>query len=263
MRYIKKISEMVSENVKETALKNCDNRGAEEIAKEIYGNVLIYAKKNRDKDSLTLPFEYGNRGYGIRPFGQGHEERERRGECWTTCTIEVAGKSYELSSDYSVEKICKAFIKLSESDPKMNVDVKNVGNYPDYYDVVKSVCIINNVSKEFTQLQKYLMKYANFDLKEDMCYFNDTSGKRGEYYESVSGRTYFCCNGKQCGDFLGKLKSVKSSRDTLSVEKVEDSDISDREYSRYYETECYGSVTNTIKVVVKTPSGRTKGEFTL
>lgn len=264
MTHIKKFDEMfpINENIKETALKNCEKRNADIVASELYGKIIEYAKRSND-DICVISFEYGNRGYGIRPFGQGCEERERNGECMTTYTLDVLGNEYEFESTYTISSICDKIVKLTKNDNRMIVKTKEVGNYPNYYELISEICHINKVAKEFTQIQKYLLKYANFKLTEDMCYSAPTSGKRGEYYEHNDERSFACTNQKRCAAFIEKLKTTKSPKDTLTIEQVEYSDKEDMSHSIYYETECYGSIQKTIKVIIKTPTGRIKSEIYL
>lgn len=258
MIHIKRTDEMlpVNESIRETALKRCERRNADAVASELYGKIMASMKRNSD-DICVITFEYGNRGYGIRPFGQGHEERERRGECMTTYTLEAAGCEYEFESPYTISRICNEIAKTAKADSKMIVKTTNTGSR------ITEICYIRKVAKEFVQIQKYLLKYANFRLTEDMCYSAPTSGKRGEYYEHSGERSFACTNQRRCAEFIERLKAAKSSRDTLAVRQVEYSDEEDRSHSIYYETECYGSVEKTIEVTVKTPAGKTKNTICL
>lgn len=264
MMHIKRIDEMfpVNESIRETVLGKCEKRNADIVTREIYKNIMAHIKKSND-DICVITFEYGNCGYGIRPFGQGHEERERRGECMTTYTLEVVGCKYEFENPYIVSRICNEIAKTAKTDSKMIVKMTKAGNYPDYYDRISEICYIKKVAKEFVQIQKYLLKYANFKLTEDMCYSAPTSGKRGEYYEHNDQRSFACTSQRRCAVFIEKLKAVRSSRDILEVEQVEHSDKEDRSHSIYYETECYGSIEKTVKVTVKTPTGRIKDRIYL
>lgn len=262
MGHIKRIGEMLNESAKDVALKNCDTREADVIAREIYDGIAKYAKRS-SRDVVTVRFSCGNAGYGDRPFGSGCEERQRRGECYVTYTIEVLNMQYEVASERTMKDILGAFVKLAKGDRTMDVAVRETGSYPDYYEVPTEAVVVKNVSKEFVRLQKYLLKYAGFELQETACYSAPTSGKRGHYEEDIEERVYFCLDGRRCAEFLDKLKSAKSSKDTLSVETAEESDTSDREYSQYYETECYGSVVRTVKAVVKSPSGKVKATLFL
>lgn len=252
----------INENIKEIAMKNCDKRSTDIVAAELYAKIIKYAKRNGN-DICTISFEYGNRGYGVRPFGQGYKERERNGECMTTHTLEVIGNTYEFSGVYTISEICDKIIKLAKNDKKMIIKTEEYGNYPNYYDLITEICYINKVSKEFIQIQKYLLKYANFKLTEDMCYDAPTSGKRGMYYEDIHERNFACTNSKKCAEFIEKLKKAKSPKDTLTVKQVEYSDKEDMEHSIYYETECSGSIRKTIKATIKTPTGRLKSEIIL
>lgn len=263
---------MADKTFKEIALERCDKRTAEEIATEICG--LLTNNKSND-DVVTIPFEYGCVGYGIRPFGNGCEERKRRGECYTLNTMKVMGKEYCFDGLLKVEMICKAIKKKVEISNITTIGSKTYSgkntvvtmceqyegyNFGPVYSTISNVVVINKVSKEFVKLQKYLVKHANFKLTETMCYFVPTFGKRGVYEENPDNRRYFCTEqyASVCADFLKLIKSTKGTNDTLAVNTVVLNDEEDKEYSMYHETECYGSKRYTIVCVITTPKGKRK-----
>lgn len=245
------------------AKERCDNRKDSEIVEEIYTNILKHIKSDKSSKTTMVQFDYSQRGYGVRPFGSGHEQRERSGECATNQLLSVLKKDYELRDEYTLQNIVRKLIERFKSNEDIIVETKEVGSYPYYYDLIMRVISINNPSKEFVTIQKYLLKYANFNLKKNACYVADTSGKRGYYSEDSTSRKYICFNEKRCARFLEELKKLKSSRDILKVEYYELNDEEDKEHSMYYETECYGSVEKTIKVTVMTPTKKVKGVVTL
>lgn len=250
-----------TETLRDRVLKKCDRRKTQEIADEIIKLIDADARKRKNEGIVVVDFRCGNCGYGERPFGSGHEERERRGECMTTDTIEVCGKRYELTSSAGV--IYQLIRHFDAHKDEYFYDSYETGNWGNYRTVLQAVGKIVKTCREFSSLRTYLSKYAGYDLLPSKCYSVRESGKRGQYSENLSSRRYACCDGERCARFLEQLRKLRSTNDKLKVEDYTERDREDQRYSEYYETECSGSSRYCIKVTVSSPSGKVKGVVVL
>lgn len=115
--------------------------------------------------------------------------------------------------------------------------------------------------KEFKSLQKWLTKYANFNLKENSVYCVSLFGKRSTYGES-GRREFIDSHSKECASFLERLRKLRKSGDKLVGQYKTHDDI-DTKTSSYYETECYGTRYVNADIVVTTPKGKNKGTITI
>lgn len=111
--------------------------------------------------------------------------------------------------------------------------------------------------KEFGQLQRWLLKYANATLKENSIYNVSLFGKRSTYDES-GRRSFIDHNASKCSALLEQLRKVRKSGDKLQMTYKTIDDI-DTKTSTYYETECYGTRLVTADVEVTSPKGKHKG----
>ena len=115
--------------------------------------------------------------------------------------------------------------------------------------------------KEFKSLQKWLTKYANFNLKENSIYCVSLFGKRSTYDES-GRRKFIDTHSKECANLLEQLRKLRKSGDKL-VGAYKTHDDIDTKTSSYYETECYGTRYVNADIVVTSPKGKNKGTITI
>lgn len=126
---------------------------------------------------------------------------------------------------------------------------------------VKSVYLVPKPCKEYGQLQRWLAKYANFELKDFDLYSVGLFGKRGRYDES--GMKHFLCHQpSRCKRVLEDLRKARTSGCTLSI-KLKNEDEGNYDESVRYETEYYGHRDRTMQVSVRTKSGKEKVTFTI
>lgn len=111
------------------------------------------------------------------------------------------------------------------------------------YDYCKGVSYENHPCKEFNELNDYL--YGRFHKRLGMhdLYKVRLFGKRGQYDES-GDKSYLCHRPLACKNMKFTLEHETKGN---SLGFATDDDI-DTDYSRRYETECYGCRTRTITV---------------
>lgn len=121
---------------------------------------------------------------------------------------------------------------------------------------VKSVYLVPKPCKEYGQLQRWLAKYGNFELKDYGIYSVRLFGKRGRYDESGM-RHFLCHNPSRCKQALEQLRKQRTSGCTMSI-KLENEDEGNYDESVRYETEYYGYRERTLVVTINTKSGKHK-----
>lgn len=116
-------------------------------------------------------------------------------------------------------------------------------------------------SEPFKKLDGKLSKYGDRKLGQYECFVVRQFGKRGRYSDTDCPM-YLSQQCKRsegiCGDILKWITANRKGKNTLKVETIERVDHEDEQYSRYYETECYGSRQVNLVLSVVTPSGKVK-----
>ena len=164
---------------------------------------------------------------------------------------------YDLRSevDNELTKFCKEIAdKTKKRDGKWIVNT-------DKCNTPTSMALEPKACKEFKSLQKWLTKYANFNLKENSIYCVSLFGKRSTYDES-GRRAFIDSHSKECASFLERLRKLRKSGDKLVGQYKTHDDI-DTKTSSYYETECYGTRYVNADIVVTSPKGKNKGTITI
>ena len=116
-------------------------------------------------------------------------------------------------------------------------------------------------SEPFKKLDAKLSKYGDRRLGQYECFAVRQFGKRGQYSDTDSPMylSQQCKRSESiCGDILKWITANRKGKNTLKVETIERVDHEDEQYSRYYETECYGSRQVNLVLSVVTPSGKVK-----
>jgi hypothetical protein len=128
-----------------------------------------------------------------------------------------------------------------------------------------TLCVIEP-TKEFLKVKSILDKWGDRKLGQYESYSVNQFGKRGHY--SDSGTPYYLCGKwcvKKCEHILKWLKANRKGKNTIKIETIERVDHEDEQYSRYYETECYGARAVHLVLTILTPGGkeRARQEFWL
>lgn len=246
-------------------VKNCENRTSDVLAKEMMTKIKKYISQNKQENYISIVMNYGQNGYGIRPFGTGCEDRQRKKECLVTYTMGIDGLEvkYEFMNQSALGSLSKKLVEeLKKQYEDVIINMKSIGENWNYTDVIDNIAIINPC-KEFTKLQKLILKKTGYELKPLDLYRVRTSGKRGAYYEDVRDRNYLSVDPQKCSRELENLTKFFKPRRECKCKIVHHSDTSDRNYSMYYETECYGSKETALEITQSTSTGRSTEKYTI
>lgn len=128
-----------------------------------------------------------------------------------------------------------------------------------YFDSIK---MLAPACKDFTKILNLLDKhkgcYRQAEFKPYDFYEVGTFGKRGVYDTESDDRVYTMHRADYCKMVYNTLKTKIGAKDSVKTEVVTNYNEEDKEYSRYYEVECYGSRQVALKVSVFTPKGKLK-----
>ena len=214
---------------------------------KIKQTILLAAKREKMKLSEQHPSTMIRMEIWTRSNGNNLNKRY---------VFKIVGKEFEAEdcSLNAVRKVSKALkdccTLLNEKRGYMVVEMQT----PFYYqgrDVFGSVTmsetitngllLLNKPCKEFTTLQKYLMRHAQFTLHEADLYSVSVTGKRGTNYRESEQRQYYAHDPEKCKNILAWLGKNRKSGDTITAVVEEVRYCSDEDYSREYETESYGT----------------------
>lgn len=115
-----------------------------------------------------------------------------------------------------------------------------------FYD---ALVITTKPCKEFSQLSRYISKYANFNLDAADMFSVSVVGKRGCNYREKGERVYTAYDPKKCANILAWLKENKK-RGTLKIGLNEEICDEDASIGRYYETETYGEKHRFLRMTI-------------
>lgn len=184
--------------------------------------------------------------------------------------VEVNGKKYgEFKEDYQVRQFWASLgfgleqLRQVRGFGTLEVEKREVGNYPFYWDIVDKVTLLDKPCKEFTQLKNYIARYGNCQIEDAKLYVVGMWGKRGEYDTERGGRRYLCHDAEKCATFLTILRRLRGTNDKMTCHfgSTLECDENERQASRYYECECYdGEKLSYLDIEVTTPSGKQKGK---
>lgn len=219
---------------------------------------FILTRLEKDSNGISeCKIEVYSVGHGGRPFGQ------HLAGAYIDFRISV-GRNMEfdglgLRDAASVGNLVARLMKEHDVEVKKEGVYVGYGNFtPDFeFPVIfRKFC---TPCRSFLKLSEIFKRSGAGELPFKEWYSVNTSGKRGTYSESGE-RRYYCYDEQLCANILAWLKQKKTSRDTVEFKIVHNEDTEDRNYSMYYETECYGSVDNNLEITIKTQTGRVKAQ---
>ena len=195
---------------------------------------------------------------------------DNRGNKW--CVVTIGNDEYETTdatywtlrkdiAKHIIDAVNKANQKRSKNVIVAETEETTYNETSSWWNVskfidVKSVCLVPKPCKEYTQLQKWLAKHANFNLKDYELYSVRLFGKRGRYDES--GRKVFLCHQpERCKKALEDLRKARTTGCTLSV-TLKNEDEGNYDESVRYETEYYGCRERMMIVDINTKGGKKK-----
>ena len=158
---------------------------------------------------------------------------------------------------YDVRKLKNLIDMVVDEINKCNGLIAKAEDFYNWQDFYDALVITTKPCKEFSQLSRYMAKYAKFDISVADMFSVPVVGKRGGDYRESGEREYTAYNPQKCLNILAWLKENKK-RGTLKVERKEKICVEDASYGRYYETETYGekhrflSMTITSRSNIKT-----------
>lgn len=203
-------------------------------------------------------------------------------ECWSRndgskwCVVTIGNDEYEVANGnywglrqdiakHIIDAVNKANQKRSKNiivaeTEKQYYETSLWWNSSEFTDV-KQVYLVPKPCKEYTQLQKWLAKYGNFNLKDYELYSVRLFGKRGRYDESGM-KEFLCHQPSRCKKALEKLRKERTTGCTLSI-KLKNEDDGNYDESVRYETEYYGYRTRIMDVTINTKSGKKKATISI
>ena len=149
---------------------------------------------------------------------------------------------------------------VAETERTQYNETSHWWNLSEFTDV-KSVYLVPKPCKEYGQLQRWLAKYANFNLKDYELYSVELFGKRGRYDESGM-KEFLCHQPLRCKKALERLRKERTTGCTLSV-KLKNEDDGNYDESVRYETEYYGCRTRIMDVTINTKGGKKKATISI
>ena len=154
---------------------------------------------------------------------------------------------------YDVRKLKNLIDMVVEEISKCNGLIAKAENSTNYLYLYNALIISTKPCKEFSQLSRYIAKYANFNLDAADMFSVSVVGKRGSNYREKGERIYTAYDPKKCANILAWLKANKK-RGTLKVELKEEIYDEDASYGRYYETETYGEKRRFLRMTITSSS---------
>lgn len=174
------------------------------------------------------------------------------------------GKHHENNSYYFGEEVQKAFADIEQELLKENIVFVRKPcylerGYSGLWHCVNTEelnCVVSIVkikpSANFLELQKWLKKKADFNLKVTDLYSCDACQKRSS--KTYSHYDYLAQSDYACKELLERIKATYKNGNKVVVNIVEEEHISN-DPSRY-EYEQYGFKRTLLQVIISTPSGR-------
>ena len=132
--------------------------------------------------------------------------------------------------------------------------------YWKHYSLLEKIYLLDNPCKDFVSIQKFLLKYVNYNLTDFKLFDVRMGGKRGRLYDEEGDRYYLANKEKKCAKILEELRKYRGTNDTITCKYGEEDwmDEMERKYSAYHEVECDGVRRHYLEITIKTPSGKVK-----
>jgi hypothetical protein len=212
------------------------------IAAEVVEAIKKYINA-QDSEVRECKVEVLVMGHGVRPFGNALPTDYR------DVTIKVGKTEWSGLSDIDVSRLKYELDKhVRDFDLVERGDILfNWGNFtPDVEGFPRTFRSFGKPCRAFVILSKLVAKKYGIKLGIGDLYEVRLFGKRGEYDESGK-REYIAFRNSTCQYLVDLIKGYGRKRTKCEVTTIDS--VEDLEYSRYYETECYGMRTRTLKVV--------------
>lgn len=173
------------------------------------------------------------------------------GEAFTV--IKLQKYSCDSAEWYDVRKLKNLIDMVVDEINKSNGFIAKAEDFYNCQAFYDALVITTKPCKEFSQLSRYIAKYANFNLDAADMFSVSVVGKRGSNYREKGERVYTAYDPKKCANILAWLKANKK-RGTLKVELKEEIYDEDASYGRYYETETYGEKRRFLRMTITSSS---------
>lgn len=244
------------------------------IKNKNHQQVLVALDKWLSKELKATRLAEGQMGRAIKlPYVDSWTCNDGRNWCEVTIgedTYETTDASYwTLRQDIArhiIDAVNKANQKRSKNIVVADTEEETYNETSHWWNIdkfidVKSVYLVPKPCKEYGQLQRWLAKYANFNLKDYELYSVRLFGKRGRYDESGM-KEFLCHQPSRCKKALEKLRKERTTGCTLSI-KLKNEDDGNYDESVRYETEYYGYRTRIMDVTINTKSGKKKATISI
>lgn len=129
------------------------------------------------------------------------------------------------------------------------------GRTMNYIQITQGIMLHVKPCKEFVKLCKTLEKHADISIHLADLYSVNISGKRGGNWRESGSKTYYAFSPRICTVVLEWIHKNKRPSDRLIANIEEGEDCEDMEYSRRYETECYGVKHRYLSLVIQKGRG--------
>ena len=90
------------------------------------------------------------------------------------------------------------------------------------YSLLEKISLLNNPCKDFVSIQKFLLKYANYNLADFKLFDVRMGGKRGRLYDEEGDREYLANQPKKCARILEELRKYRGTNDTITCKYGEE-----------------------------------------
>ena len=154
---------------------------------------------------------------------------------------------------YDVRKLKNLIDMVVDEINKCNGLIAKAEDFYNCQAFYDALVITTKPCKEFSQLSRYIAKYANFNLDAADMFSVSVVGKRGCNYREKGERVYTAYDPKKCANILAWLKENKK-RGTLKIGLNEEICDEDASIGRYYETETYGEKHRFLRMTITSSS---------
>ena len=169
------------------------------------------------------------------------------GEAFTV--IKLQKYSCDSAEWYDVRKLKNLIDMVVYEINKSNGFIAKAEDFYNCQAFYDALVITTKPCKEFSQLSRYIAKYANFNLDAADMFSVSVVGKRGSNYREKGERVYTAYDPKKCANILAWLKENKK-RGTLKIGLNEEICDEDASIGRYYETETYGEKHRFLRMTI-------------
>jgi len=244
-----------------------DTNKARELAKKIFDEIKKNLVENKKK-AKTNPY------YRTSVYFENDSIYDNVAKKYLEY-ITINGKEFFGTEDlYDIQQISNMVVCLINEQKKVKgwknlvystrefSQIRGSGwnQYWKNYSLIEKINLLENPCKDFVTIQKFLLKYAKYNLEDFKLFSAYMGGKRGRLFDEEGDRCYLANKEKKCAKILEELRKYRGTNDTITCKYGEEDwmDEIDRKYSIMHEVECDGERRHYLLITIKTPSGKVK-----